>query len=69
MHHYGETDTYVAILADDFVFEFRNHETGAVITLRGPLKGVFEDSVKVMDEPKARAIADQLAHYLRALFV
>lgn len=50
MHHYGETDTYVAIFANEFVFEFKNHVTGAVITLRGPLQGVFEDSGQVMDE-------------------
>jgi len=69
MHHYGETATNVTILANEFVFEFTNHVTGAAITLRGPLQGVFEDSSRVMDEPTAQTIASQLAHYLRTLFV
>ena len=69
MHHYGEDETFAAVLANEFVFEFRNHVTGAVITLRGPRQGVFETPGNVMDEADAKPIADQLAHFLRTLFV
>jgi len=69
MHHYGESATYATLLANEFIFEFRNHVTGAVITLRGPRQGVFMDPSKVMDETLAQPIADQLAHILRTVFV
>jgi hypothetical protein len=65
MHHYGEEFTTSMIYGDRFEIQCRNHVTGAVLTLSGPVKGAFESGNEVMDESFARDLGIKLARFLK----
>ena len=65
MHHYGEEFTTSRVYGDTFEIQCANHVTGAVLTLSGPVRGVFESGKEVMDERFAHALGTKLAHFLR----
>jgi hypothetical protein len=65
MHHYGEAFTTSTV--GDYTFEIQctNHVTGAVLTLSGPVRGVFESGNELVDEQFAQALGTKLAQFLR----
>ena len=65
MHHYGEKSTTSTVYGDTFEIQCKNQITGAVLTLSGPVRGVFESGNEVMDEPFAQALGMKLARFLR----
>ncbi len=65
MHHYGEAFTTSRVYGDTFEIQCANHITGAVLTLSGPVHGVFESGEEVMDEHFAHDLGMKLAHFLR----
>ena len=65
MHHYGEAFTTSTIDENNFEIQCTNHVTGAVLTLSGPVRGVFESGDEAMDEGFAHAFGIRLAQFLR----
>jgi len=65
MHHYGEAFTTAKVEGNSFKIQCTNHVTGAVVTLSGPVQGVFEASDEEVDLPFANNLARKLAHFLR----
>jgi hypothetical protein len=65
MNHYGRFDVKIS----DNLFEIllKNERTGAVITLSGPTRGIFRDSVRRLDQKSADEIGNKLAHYLKLI--
>jgi hypothetical protein len=69
MHHYGEGAVRVEILKRNFKILIQNHDTGAVISVSGPLKGIFEDKNQKIDLIEAEALGREVAHLLRKFLV
>jgi hypothetical protein len=65
MHHYGEKFTTSKVYGDTFEIQCTNHVSGAVITLSGPVRGVFESGEEVMDEGFAHHLGIKFAHFLK----
>lgn len=65
MNHYGEKDFKVEISKDIFKIMFLNHETGAEMTLLGPIKGVYESKERELDRINAEKLGREIAHVLR----
>lgn len=66
MHHFGEDSTEVKSHPDHYDLIFTNKTTQTKITMNVPRQGVFDDAQKSLDEAKARALADEIAHMLRS---
>jgi len=67
MHHYGEDGIRAKVDDRSFKIELRNHVTGAVITVQGPVRGAFEQPDQRMDEAAAMYVGRELAHALREI--
>ncbi len=65
MHHYGEKYTRSTVGGGVFEIQCENHVTGAVVTLSGPVDGVFEREGDVIDEATAEQLGRRLAAFLR----
>jgi hypothetical protein len=65
MHHYGEKYTRSRVARGVFEIQCRNHVTGAVVTLSGPVRGVFETDGGIVDEATAQELGRRLAEFLR----
>jgi hypothetical protein len=65
VHHFGENMTRGWIEDGHFIIEARHHTTGALVTMRGPTAGVFENSQQVVDGPFVQKLAQEFAHFLR----
>lgn len=65
-HHYGEDAVNAFISGERFKIVIKNHETGAQITVEGPVEGVFEISKdKRMRQSDAAILGNEIAHLLR----
>jgi len=69
MHHYGEDGVEVSVSRRDFKIILTNHQSGAKITITGPIKGIFEDPTETMNRQAAEEIGRELAHKFREVFV
>lgn len=64
-HHYGEDAVRSRMTPTHFEIEIRNHETNAVISVRGPIEGVFETRNRKMSHSEAGNLGRAIAHLLR----
>ena len=69
MHHYGEMHFKVNISRNNFKIILFNHITGAEITVSGPLKGVFEDKRRRLDQAGVENLGREIAHVLRNVLI
>jgi hypothetical protein len=69
MHHYGEDAVRVEISKKNFNILIQNHDTGAVITVSGPLKGIFEEKDQEIDLIGAEGLGREVAHLLRKFLI
>ncbi len=69
MHHFGEGAVQVEIKGFQFFIYLQNHTTGAVITISGPLTGLYEDPQRSIDQQQAQNLGYDLAHFLRQRLV
>ena len=65
MHHYGEDAVRAEVSEDTFKIFLQNHVTGAVITVSGPIKGIFENRTRKLNQMTAENLGRELAHFLR----
>ena len=61
MHLYAEKVVRVRIWGDQFAIVIENQKTKATITVSGPVAGVLEDPLKVMDETEVRQLGEEIA--------
>jgi hypothetical protein len=65
-HHYGEDAVKAFISGGRFTIIIQNHETGAQITVEGPVEGVFEKyKDRRMNQSDAAILGNEIAHLLR----
>jgi hypothetical protein len=65
MHHFGEEFTRSRIRGQNFEIECRNHVTGAVVKISGPVQGVLEDEGEVIDQTFVEDLGRKFAHFLK----
>ncbi|MBI4644056.1 MAG: hypothetical protein HY790_02795 [Deltaproteobacteria bacterium] len=65
MHHFGEDAVEVEVKGDEFIIYFTNHETGAKITLSGPVEGILANQDRKSEHADAHLLGIEIAHVLR----
>lgn len=65
MRHYGKMPVEVRMYGNTFNIFLKNHMTGAVITISGPIEGVFESKERILDQKTAEELGSEIADVLR----